>query len=120
MLPARPILATLLGRVLQVVQYGILAVAVGIDTTAVKALVALGLSLVSEAVGMPGQLGVSDGVFALSAKVFGTTTAKAMSIALLEHVIQVLFVLLGSLTPLVWKAQVPRPQGLSLRAAKKD
>ncbi len=107
--PARPLVATFLARTLQVVQYGLLAVAVGIDTSAVEALVAQGLHLVSMAVGalVPGQFGVRDGAFALSAKAFGTTTARAMSIALLAHGMQVLFVLLGSLTPLVWKVHPP-------------
>ena len=109
LLPARPLVATLLGRLLQVVQYGTLAVAVGIDTSAVEALVAQGLHLVSMAVGslVPGRFGVSDGAFALSASAFGTTTAKAMSIALLAHGLQVLLVLVGSLTPLVWKVHPP-------------
>ncbi|PTL85087.1 hypothetical protein DAT35_04660 [Vitiosangium sp. GDMCC 1.1324] len=112
LLPARPIVATFLGRAIQVVQYGTLAVAVGIDTRAVQALVAQGLNMVALAVGslVPGQFGVSDGAFALSAKIFGTTTAKAMSIALLAHAMQVLFVLVGSLTPLVWKVPDPAPQ----------
>ncbi|MFY0563335.1 lysylphosphatidylglycerol synthase transmembrane domain-containing protein [Archangium lansingense] len=103
--PAQPLVATFLGRTLQVVQYGTLAMAVGIDTTALEALVAQGLHLLSMAVGIlvPGRFGVSDGAFALSANAFGTTTARAMSIALLAHGMQVLFVLLGSLTPLVWK-----------------
>ncbi|WP_257463164.1 lysylphosphatidylglycerol synthase transmembrane domain-containing protein [Archangium lipolyticum] len=107
LLPTRPILATLLGRVLQVVQYGVLAAAVGIDVTVVGALVAQGLNLVALAVGtlVPGQFGVSDGAFALSAKAFGTTAAKTMSIALIAHAMQVLFVLIGALTPLVWRAR---------------
>jgi hypothetical protein len=110
LLPARPIVANLLGRGLQVAQYGTLAVAVGIDVSAVEALFAQGLNLVSLAVGalVPGQLGVSDGAFALSAKALGTTTAKALSIALLAHAVQVLFVLVGSLTPLVWKTGCPK------------
>ncbi|WP_233165820.1 lysylphosphatidylglycerol synthase transmembrane domain-containing protein [Archangium sp. Cb G35] len=107
--PARTLLAALLGRTLQVVQYGILAMAVGIDTTVVEALIAQGLHLVSLAVGalVPGQFGVREGAFALSAGAFGTTPARAMSIALLAHGTQGLFVLLGSLTPLVWKVQPP-------------
>jgi hypothetical protein len=110
LLPARPILAILLGRVLQVAQYGVLAVAVGIDTTVVRALFAQGLNLVALAVGalVPGQFGVSDGAFALSAGALGTTTAKAMSIALIAHAMQVLFVLVGSLTPLMWKTGSPK------------
>jgi lysylphosphatidylglycerol synthase-like protein len=107
--PARPLVATLLGRTLQVAQYGTLAVAVGIDTTVVEALVAQGLHLVSMVVGalVPGQFGVRDGAFALSASAFGTTPARAMSIALLAHGTQGLFVLLGSLTPVVWKVHPP-------------
>ncbi|KFA91124.1 lysylphosphatidylglycerol synthase domain-containing protein [Archangium violaceum] len=107
--PARALLAALLGRTLQVVQYGLLAMAVGIDTTAVEALIAQGLHLVSLAVGalVPGQLGVREGAFALSAGAFGTTPARAMSIALLAHGTQGLFVLIGSLTPLVWKVRPP-------------
>lgn len=107
--PARPLMATLLGRTLQVVQYGILAMAVGIDTSVVEALIAQGLHLVSLAVGalVPGQFGVRDGAFALSAGAFGTTPARAMSIALLAHGTRGLFVLIGSLTPLVWKVRAP-------------
>ena len=73
-------------------------------------LFAQGLNLVALAVGalVPGQLGVSDGAFALSAKTLGTTTAKAMSIALLAHAMQVLFVLVGSLLPLLWKTGCPK------------
>ncbi|HYO71903.1 MAG TPA: lysylphosphatidylglycerol synthase domain-containing protein [Archangium sp.] len=107
--PVRPLVATLLGRALQVVQYGLLALAVGIDTTAVEALLAQGLHLLSLAAGalVPGQFGVREGAFALSAEAFGTTPALAMSIALLAHGTQALFVLLGSLTPLVWKVHSP-------------
>lgn len=107
LLPTRPIAAVFAGRVLQVVQYGTLAVAVGIDTTAVRALVAQGLNMVALAVGtlVPGQFGVSDGAFALSAKIFNTTTAKAMAIAVLAHAMQVLFILAGSLTPVLWRAR---------------
>ncbi len=110
LLPARPIAANFLGRGLQVAQYGALAVAVGLDVTAVEAFFAQGLNLVSLAVGalVPGQVGVSEGAFALSAGALRTTTAQALSIALLAHGVQVLFVLVGSLTPLVWKTDCPK------------
>lgn len=107
--PARPLVATFLARTLQAVQYGTLALAVGIDTTVVEALIAQGLHLVSLAVGalVPGEFGVREGAFALSAGAFGTTPARAMSVALLAHGTQGVFVLLGSLLPLVWKVHPP-------------
>ncbi|HSP80283.1 MAG TPA: lysylphosphatidylglycerol synthase transmembrane domain-containing protein [Myxococcaceae bacterium] len=121
LLPPRPIVALVVGRGVQVVQYATLAVAVGIDTTVVEALFAQGLNLVALAVGslVPGQLGVSDGVFTLAAEAFGTTPAKAMSIALVAHVLQVLFVLVGVFTPMVWKQRsepvsAPSPSGRGL------
>ncbi|HEX5746183.1 MAG TPA: lysylphosphatidylglycerol synthase domain-containing protein [Archangium sp.] len=107
--PLGPLVASLLGRTLQAVQYGTLALAVGIDTTTVEALLAEGLHLVSLVVGalVPGEFGVREGAFALSAGAFGTTPARAMSVALLAHGTQGVFVLLGSLTPLVWKVHPP-------------
>jgi hypothetical protein len=102
--------ALLAGRILQIVQYGLLAHAAGVDMSAWRALLAQGLNLIALAAGtlVPGQVGVSEGTFVLSADALGTTEAKAMTIALLAHVVQVVFVPLGAITPLVWKAKVPK------------
>ncbi|WP_244224432.1 lysylphosphatidylglycerol synthase domain-containing protein [Corallococcus sicarius] len=105
--PWRPMLAFLVSRVLQVMQYAVLAHAVGIDATVVQALFTQGLYLVALAMGslVPGQVGVTDGMFSLAAGAMGTSAAKAMSIALLAHAVQAVFVLVGALTPLVWRAR---------------
>ncbi|HZI15078.1 MAG TPA: lysylphosphatidylglycerol synthase transmembrane domain-containing protein [Myxococcus sp.] len=111
LLPWYPMLAFLGSRVLQVGQYAVLTHAVGIDTSLVQALFSQGLYLCALAVGslVPGQVGVSDGAFALAADVLDTTAARAMAVALLGHVVQLLFVVVGALTPLVWRAPAPRP-----------
>ncbi|WP_245772113.1 lysylphosphatidylglycerol synthase domain-containing protein [Myxococcus fulvus] len=112
LLPKSPVLAFLGSRTLQVAQYAVLTHAVGIDTSVVQALFSQGLYLCALAVGslVPGQVGVSDGAFALAAGVLDTTAARAMSVALLGHLVQLVFVLAGALTPLVWRMPgVARP-----------
>ena len=111
LLPCRPTLAFLGSRVLQVGQYAVLTYAVGIDTSVVQALFSQGLYLCALAVGslVPGQVGVSDGAFAMAAGVLDTTAARAMSVALLGHVVQLLFVVAGALTPLVWRTRAAPP-----------
>lgn len=109
--PPLPIAAMFGGRVLQVVQYAILARAVGVDLTMPRALVAQGANMVSLAVGalVPGQVGVSEGAFAFSADALGIALAPAISIALLAHVLQVVFVPVGVLLPLIWRVSPPSP-----------
>ncbi|GEL75138.1 lysylphosphatidylglycerol synthase domain-containing protein [Myxococcus virescens] len=111
LLPWSPMLAFLCSRLFQVAQYGVLTYAVGIDTSLVQAFFAQGLYLCALAVGslVPGQVGVSDGAFALAAGVLDTTAARAMSVALLGHLVQLLFVLVGALIPLVWRIRAPLP-----------
>jgi hypothetical protein len=108
-LAPRATAALVAGRVLQIVQYGFLAHAAGVDVSALRALLAQGLNFLALAAGtlVPGQVGVSEGAFVLSAGALGATEATAMAIALLAHVVQVVFVPIGTLTPLVWKARVP-------------
>lgn len=104
-----PTAALLTGRVIQVAQYGLIVHAAGISVTTTQALFSQGLNLISLAVGalVPGQLGVSEGAFVLSSAALGTTGAKAMSIAVLAHLVQVMMIPIGALTPLVWKARRP-------------
>ncbi|AKT36817.1 lysylphosphatidylglycerol synthase domain-containing protein [Chondromyces crocatus] len=104
-----PTAALLLGRALQVLQYGVIVHAVGVSVSAVQALFSQGLNLMALAVGVlvPGQLGVSEGAFALSASTLHTTEAKAIAIALLAHLLQIALLPLGALTPLLWKVRAP-------------
>ncbi len=112
LLPWAPMRAFLCSRLFQVAQYGVLTHAVGIDTSLVQAFFSQGLYLCALAVGsfVPGQVGVSDGAFALAAGALDTTAARAMSVALLGHLVQLLFVVVGALIPLVWRLPAPLPQ----------
>jgi Lysylphosphatidylglycerol synthase TM region len=105
LLPPGPILAMSAGRVVQMAQYGVLAHAVGVEITAERALLVQGVYLVSIAVGVlvPGQVGVNEGAFTLLANPLGTTTANAMALSLLNRVLTAFWILVGSLTPLVWR-----------------
>lgn len=111
LLPRAPTAAMLLGRALQIAVFAVLAHAVGIDVSPARALYAQGINMISLAVGflVPGQFGASDGAFALSADPLGTSVARAMSIALLAHVLQLAWVATGSLALLVWHTE-PAPR----------
>lgn len=106
LVPRSPLAAMMLGRVLQIVQYAVVAHAAGVDVSALRALFAQGVSFISMALGVlvPGQIGAAEGAFALSAEALGTTVASATVIALLVHCVQAVWILVGTLTPLVWPA----------------
>jgi hypothetical protein len=103
--PVAPFAAVALGRALQIVQFWLLVRAVGISASIEHALLAQGVNMVAIAAGsfVPGQLGASDGAFALSAEALGCSVASAVAIALLAHVLQVIWLGVGALVPLVWK-----------------
>ena len=105
--PLRPLVSVSVGRAMQVAQYAILAHAVGVDVTLGRALLAQGVNMVALAVGVlvPGQLGATDGAFALAADALSTTMPRALAIALVAHVLQVIWIVVGSLTPTVWRVK---------------
>lgn len=74
-----------------------------------RALLALGVSLVGGAVGdlVPGQLGASDGAFALAAPLLGVTRADGVAIAMTLHLLQIGWAVLGASLPLFWKVSPP-------------
>lgn len=104
-----PVAAMALGRLLQTLEYAVLAHAVGLGVTPLAALAVQGLNLVAAAVGVlvPGQLGSSEVIFALAADALGTTPAQAVSIALLAHTVSLAFAGMG-LTLLAGWALLPR------------
>jgi hypothetical protein len=110
LLPSVPLAFMLVARGLQVAVYGVLAQAVGIDLSLPRVLYAQGINMIALAVGVlvPGQVGASDGAFAMSAEPLGTSMASAMSIALLAHVLQIVWIGVGSLVLLLWRSQVTR------------
>lgn len=108
LVPLRPLLSISMGRAFQVAQYGIIAHAVGVAHVSVlRALLAQGVNMVALAVGVlvPGQLGATDGAFALAAEALGTTMPRALAIALVAHVLQVIWIVVGTLVPTVWRVR---------------
>ncbi|MBW2463077.1 MAG: flippase-like domain-containing protein [Deltaproteobacteria bacterium] len=105
----KPIAVMFLGRAVQTAEYGVIAWAVGIDVGILEALAVQGTNLVAAAVGVlvPGQLGSAEAVFAAAAAVLGTTVARAMSIALLAHAVQLAWVVVGFGALLVFRTRHP-------------
>lgn len=103
--PLRPVGAMMLGRAFQAAHFAVLAAAVGIDPTVLGALAFQGVSLVIAALGVmiPGQLGASEGGFTFAADTLGTTEARALSVALLAHAVQLLLIVVGSLVLSLWR-----------------
>jgi len=100
-----------LGRVLEVAQYAILLACVGGAPTPRLAFTAEGIHLVGAAVGdlLPAHLGTTEGNFTLAASALALPVASAVSIALLAHLAQLLWVLAGSGASLFWSAPTPDP-----------
>lgn len=105
-----PVVSMMIGRLFQAGHFFVLAVAVGLDPSALSALALHGTYLVIAALGVlvPGQIGASEGGFALAAEALGTTEARAISIALLSHGVQLALVLAGFLVLALW----PRRKGV--------
>lgn len=107
LVPVKPVAAMMVGRGLQAASFGVLAMGVGLSPGVLGALAVHGVYLVIAAIGVmvPGQLGASEGGFAYSAEMLGTTEARAMSIALLAHAIQLALVALGFVILALWPAR---------------
>jgi hypothetical protein len=88
-----------IGRCLQMVQYGVAGMAVGIDVNALRMIASEGVHLVAVAVGVlvPGGVGTTEGAFTLAADLLSTTVARAASLALLMRCMQIVWVTIGSL-----------------------
>lgn len=107
----KPIAVMFLGRAVQTAEYGVIAWSVGIDVGVFEALAVQGTNLVAAALGVfvPGQLGSAEAVFAAAAAVLGTTVARAMSIALLAHAVQLIWVVVGFGALLFFRARRRAP-----------
>lgn len=108
---AGPTSALMIGRCVQVVQYGVAAHAVGIDVGALGAMAIEGVNLIASAIGVlvPGGFGTTDGAFTLAANLLGTTVARATSMALLMRCMQFAWVPIGSMVALVGSRANRRP-----------
>jgi hypothetical protein len=103
--PIPSILAMLGLRACQVAQYAILLRAAGVAPTVSSALMAYGIGIVGSSVGdlIPGQVGATDGAFALGAPLLGLNTADAVGMAIAVHFVQLLWAIFGALSSFVWK-----------------
>ncbi len=106
-----PVASMMFGRALQAGHFFVLAHAVGLEPSALSALALHGTYLVIAALGVlvPGQIGASEGGFALAAEALGTTEARAISIALLSHACQLALVLVGFLVLALWPRRAVTP-----------
>jgi hypothetical protein len=95
-----PAIALTGNRIFQVLQFLVAGHAVGIDAGLAHAFAVQGVNLVASAVGVlvPGGLGTTDGAFALSATMLGTTLERATSLALMVRCNQLIWLLIGSIT----------------------
>jgi hypothetical protein len=102
-----------LGRVSQVIQNGVLVVCVGGAFGAVPALTSEGIHLVAAMVGyvVPANLGATEGNYTLAAGALHLTTAASVSIALLAHLAQVVWITVGIL---LFVTRRSTPSGVSV------
>jgi hypothetical protein len=108
-LPAAAAAWEFAGRLCQVAQNAVLLACVGGAPGLGSALASEGIHLVGAAVGdlIPGQLGATEGNYTLAASALGLPVASAVAIALLAHLSQLTYVLVGSLISAAWPAQAP-------------
>jgi hypothetical protein len=104
LVPLGAVAAVFVGRSLQTLQRIVLLVAVGAGIGLLKGLCAEGVHLVSGSVGdlVPGQLGVSEALYSFTSSVLQLTPSDGVAIALLAHMAQLIWLGVGSITPLVW------------------
>ncbi|HEY3804237.1 MAG TPA: lysylphosphatidylglycerol synthase domain-containing protein [Kofleriaceae bacterium] len=104
--PAAAIAWELLGRVVQVAQNAVLIACLGTGAVSLGlAFCAEGIHLVGAAVGdlIPAQLGATEGNFRLAGSALGLSHASAVSIAVIAHLAQLVWVSVGALVLLLWR-----------------
>ncbi len=109
--PRGATLAAVVHRTVVLVELGVILYALGGRHGPGEALLAQGVSLVGGAVGdfVPGQLGATDGAFALAAPTLGLGLADGIAVAVMLHAVQAVWAVIGWTAPLFWKA--PREAG---------
>jgi len=102
-----PVAGLVGSRLVQTLQYGVAAYAVGIDVGFLRAFAAEGVQLVAAAVGVfvPGGVGTQDGAFTLAAELLGTTIARATSLALLMRCDQLVWLFIASVVALLGRGR---------------
>jgi hypothetical protein len=116
--PYRAIAWEMLGRCAQVAQNGVLVLCVGGALGLVPALCSEGIHLVAAMVGyiVPANLGATEGNYTLAGSALGLATASAVSIALLAHLAQLAWVIVGSIVLLARPVASSSPAPLQREA----
>ena len=106
LIPLRALAFEFLGRVIQVIQNGIMVFAVGGKLGVIPALGSEAIHLVGAAVGdlFPAQLGFTEANYQLSARALSLAPADALSIALLAHLTQIFWIAVGLGVTAFWSA----------------
>lgn len=97
----------MLGRLVQTLQYAVMAHAVGVSMSVAGAFAVQGANLVASMVGVlvPGQMGTSELVFRMSSDLLHTDPANALSIALLARGPQLAWVAIGFVVLFAWRGR---------------
>lgn len=119
-IPIVPLLAMIASRSFQAIQIGLLSLVLGLGFNLQTVLLGQGINLVGSAIGdwIPAQLGSVDGAFALAAPSIGATTAVGLTIAVFIHCVQLFWVVIGSLVPLLTSARTVR--SISVRVSTSE
>ncbi|HXX69449.1 MAG TPA: lysylphosphatidylglycerol synthase transmembrane domain-containing protein [Polyangiaceae bacterium] len=102
---AQPLMALSMSRALQLGAYWTILRAVTGHAGFASSLMTFGTALVGGTLGdsVPVQLGVSDLTFATAAHALGIPVEDAVAIALVAHAVQMAWIAIGLVAPLVWR-----------------
>jgi hypothetical protein len=104
--PLAPLAGVFAGRCIQVFQRMLLLASVGAGFGVVKGFLAEGVHLVNGSIGdlIPGQVGLSEATYRLSSTALAISPSDGVAIALIAHLAQLFWLLVGALVPLAWPA----------------
>ncbi len=102
-IPLAPALIMIAGRGLQGLQFGVLGYALGIGFGLDTVFIGQGINLIGGAIGdwIPAQIGTIDGAFTVAASSIGVPQAVGLSIAVMVHCVQLFWVAIGALLPVI-------------------
>jgi uncharacterized membrane protein YbhN (UPF0104 family) len=117
-IPLYPTLIMIVGRLLQAMQFGVLCYALGLGFGLDTVLIGQGINLIGGAIGdwIPAQIGTIDGAFTVAASSLGIPQAAGLSIAVMVHCIQLFWVVIGALIPIISKDRQRSPKEIQIDA----
>ncbi len=112
-MPVSAFAATFAGRLLQLLEIGVLFFGVSGHVTIPTALAAEGIHMVGGSLGdlIPNQLGATDAAFTLASQRLGIAAGGGLAIALLAHATQAAWAVIGAIVPLILANRRPLRTG---------